>query len=233
MARDSRPTLRCLVEDLKLRTPPLHIDLGLIAHPLLNEARRLAQTSPLGQKRILAIIEAPVFRLRVSSMRGATWVEADARLWLLAAQERRAGSRDDAYLYFVALSRRGRLFPAAEDQARLEAEEVAQRAGRLRAEVATICADLRREIAHRPEFEFKRDLVGIYPTRIKVIAGDPTQVWVAVSIFDASRSPYRKGWRTTIFAEFEKGLSPCEFDFSADFGQEAAKDWEEACLYLR
>ena len=50
-----RPTIRCLVDNLDLELPGLDGDLGEIDHPLLGEVRRLAQSSPQGQKRVLAI----------------------------------------------------------------------------------------------------------------------------------------------------------------------------------
>lgn len=225
--------MRCLIEDLRLRPPSLDIHPGLIDHPLIEEARRLADTSPLGQKRILAITERPVFRLRTGRMRGATWVESDARLWLLAAKEREARSRDDAYLYFAGLWRGERLFPSQEDRTRLEAEAVASRLPRVTADIAALCAELRRRIAELPVVELEQNLAGFFPTRMKVSPGDPSEVWVAVSIFDVDRRPYLKGWRTAIFAEFARALSPCEFDFTSDFGREELPYWEEACLYVR
>ena len=75
--RRSRPTIRCLVEDLGVGLPELAVDLGELDHPWLAELRRIAPQSPTGQKRILSIAEPLVYRLRVSSERGATWIDDD------------------------------------------------------------------------------------------------------------------------------------------------------------
>jgi hypothetical protein len=39
--RRSRPTIRCLVEDLGVGLPELAVDLGKIGHPWLAELRRI------------------------------------------------------------------------------------------------------------------------------------------------------------------------------------------------
>lgn len=67
--RRARPTIRCLVEDLGVELPDLTTDLGELGDPWLVELRRVAPTSPTGQKRILAIDHALLYRLRVSSER--------------------------------------------------------------------------------------------------------------------------------------------------------------------
>jgi hypothetical protein len=40
--RRTRPTIRCLREDLGLELPTVDVDLGTLGHPLLDEARRVA-----------------------------------------------------------------------------------------------------------------------------------------------------------------------------------------------
>src|ERR1700742_4542878 len=108
--RRARPTLRCLRDDLALELPPVEVDLGGLDHPLIAEARRLASTAPRGQKRILSIDHPLVSRLTHGRWGGATWLEADeARFWLCAGAQRKAGSGDDAYEQFGALHEAGRL----------------------------------------------------------------------------------------------------------------------------
>jgi hypothetical protein len=109
LQRRARPTVRCLVDDLRLQLPGLAVDLGEIDHPLLSELRRVAATSPLGQKRILSIASVMVYRIRVSSYRGATWVDTteptatrdtEVIVWLCASHRRDDGSVADAYEHF-------------------------------------------------------------------------------------------------------------------------------------
>ena len=121
--RRARPTLRCLSEDLGLELPGLDVDLGEIDHPWLEELRRMAPTSPRGQKRILSIDYPLMYRLRVSSSRGATWVDEEHNIvWLCAARRREEGSDDDAFAWFADLHAKGRLLPTEDDRLRDRAE---------------------------------------------------------------------------------------------------------------
>jgi hypothetical protein len=122
-SRRARPTIRCLLDDLGVELPGLDVDLGEIEHPLLEEVRRLAPTSPKGQKRILAIDHPLVYRIRVSDYRGATWVDEEHNIvWLCAARQREKGSEEDAYRYFEDLHNQGRLLPTSDDDVRDRAE---------------------------------------------------------------------------------------------------------------
>lgn len=111
--RRARPTTRCLVEDLGLELPELPVDLGEIDHRWLTELRRIAPTSPTGQKRILSIAH-PVYRLRVSTERGATWIDDDGVVWLCAVRRREDGSDSDAFAWFAELYASDRLLPAGQ-----------------------------------------------------------------------------------------------------------------------
>ena len=53
----------------------------------MDELRRVAPTSPTGQKRILSIDHPLVYRIRVSSERGATWLD-EPRSIVTALQNR-------------------------------------------------------------------------------------------------------------------------------------------------
>lgn len=111
-SRRARLTVRCLVDDLGIELPGLDMDLGDIDHPLLEEVRRLAPTSPQGQKRILAIDHPLVYRIRVSDYRVVTWVDEEYDIvWLYAARRREEGSEEDAYRYFQHLNELGEPAP--------------------------------------------------------------------------------------------------------------------------
>jgi hypothetical protein len=135
-------TLRCLRDDLGLGLPTVDVDLGGLDHPLLAEARRVAQTAPRAQKRILAIAHPLVYRLRHGRWRGATWLEsAAARFWLLAGAQREAGARDDAYEMFVASHEAGQLLPDDDDRLRDALERNARVLAAARAEVPRALED--------------------------------------------------------------------------------------------
>jgi hypothetical protein len=68
-----------------------------IEGPWMDELRRIAPTAPTSQKRILSIGTPMVHRLRVSSERGATWIDAARNVvWLCAVHKREADSDDEA-----------------------------------------------------------------------------------------------------------------------------------------
>ena len=78
--------------------PDLDVGMGDIEGAWLDELCRIASVSPQGQKRILAIVQPMVYRLRVRSFRGATWVdEGSGTVWLSAVHRREHDSDDDAY----------------------------------------------------------------------------------------------------------------------------------------
>jgi hypothetical protein len=123
--RRARPTLRCLSEDLGLSIPALEVDLSDLDHPWMDELRRIASASPLGQKRVLSIDRPLIYRLRDSSHRAATWVdEVHGIVWLCGVHRREKGSEDDAYAWFARLHAAGELLPSDDDRLRDRAEAV-------------------------------------------------------------------------------------------------------------
>jgi hypothetical protein len=123
----ARATIRCVVDDLRLRLPPVEVDIGTLAHPLIAETHRLAPSAPTGQKRVLAISHPMIYRVRHGRWRGATWVdETHERVWLCAGAQREEGSHDDAFAHFVALHDSERLLPNSDDELRDRAEESAR-----------------------------------------------------------------------------------------------------------
>lgn len=123
----ARVTIRCVVDDLRLQLPPVEVDIGTLAHPLVTETRRLAPNAPTGQKRVLAIPHPMIYRVRHGRWRGATWVdEANKRFWLCAGAKRIDGSPDDAFEHFTSLHSSGRLLPTSDDELRDRAEESAR-----------------------------------------------------------------------------------------------------------
>lgn len=170
-------TLRCLREDLGLEVPTVEVDLGGIDHPLVAEARRLAPTSPRGQKRVLSIEHPLVYRLRHGRWRGATWLEADAgRFWLCAAAQREQGSPDDAYDFFAGLHEAGRLLPDADDRLR----DALERNARVIDAAAAEISDLLAEASSRRGRDLLIRFGELVEARVHVSsAGD--EVWVAIA----------------------------------------------------
>ena len=123
--RRGRPTIRCLTEDLGSEIPGLDVGLGDLEGAWLDELRRIALVSPQGQKRILPIVQPVVYRLRVGSFRGATWVdEGNGIVWLCAVHRREQASADDACGWFADLHAKGWLLPSEDDRLRDRAEAV-------------------------------------------------------------------------------------------------------------
>ena len=130
--RRARPTIRCLVEDLGIELPDLGTDLGALDDPWIAELRRIAPQSPMGQKRILSIAHPLVYRLRVSSERGTTWLDEEGVVWLCAVRRREERSDDDAFEWFAELHQDGQLLPTEDDRLRDQAEEALRSFGRLK-----------------------------------------------------------------------------------------------------
>ena len=133
--RRARPTIRCLVEDLGIELPDLATDLGELDDPWIAELRRVAPMTPTGQKRILSIGHPLVYRLRMSADRGGTWLDDDGVVWLCAVRRREEGSDDDAFDWFEALHRAGKLLPTDGDRLRDAAEEAIRVVRRLTADL--------------------------------------------------------------------------------------------------
>ncbi len=233
MATDSRPTLRCLVDDLRLELPPLEVSLSLLDHPLIRESQRVAPDSPRGQRRILSITDRLVFRIRAGRLRGATWVELETdRLWLLAGEEREEGSRSDAYQHFVGLWRLGHLYPTPTDARRSQYEAVAREIHAVRGSVGDICRAVRSRLGVEAEVRVTATLGSRYPVRVKAKMGRPIEIWVAISHRDSDGNWGSRNFAEVMFAMFEVELATQAFESVADFDGERLEHWEVARLYL-
>lgn len=93
----TRPTLRCLTEDLRLPVPPITAPLDEVDHPALNKAHEQfdGDSDPL-HERIRAIDDQVLFKVKVQRWRGAVW-RSEPCPWLVAAGVREDGSADDFY----------------------------------------------------------------------------------------------------------------------------------------
>ena len=92
----ARPTLRCLVDDLKLPIPPADEPLDEIDHSLLGKASEQFADSDTPHERIRAVDDQVLFKVKVQRWRGAVWTE-ETLPWLVAAGWRESGSADDFY----------------------------------------------------------------------------------------------------------------------------------------
>lgn len=212
--RRARPTIRCLIEDLGIEVPDLADDLGELDDPWIAELRRIAPTSPTGQKRILAIDHPLVYRLRVSSERGATWLDDDGVVWLCAVRRREEGSDDDAFEWFAELHRGGRLLPTDDDRLRDQAEEALRSFRRLRAALFELVDVERNDQGN----EHGMDLDGWLPARALVYRGKGVEeIWCAVSVRAVDGNFIRPALRDLLFAALEEHLAPAVF--------EARNDW--------
>jgi hypothetical protein len=217
--RRSRPTIRSLVHDLGLELPALDVDLGTVKHLLIDELRRLAPTSPKGQKRILSIDHPLGYRLRVSTYRGATWVDERDEgerviVWLCAAHRREAGSDDDAYTYFASLHTSRELLPDDDDRLRDRAEAAIRLQRGLTTDLLRLF-DL--AVLHRGTEE-RADLGSWLPVRILVLQQEGVEeIWCALSVRGTDDSFIPAAVRDLLFVSLEDHVSPALF--------EARDDW--------
>ena len=229
-ARRSRPTIRCLVEDLGVELPELSVDLGHIDHPWLEELRRIAPTSPTGQKRILSISHPVVYRLRVSGERGATWLDDNEVVWLCAVRRREDGSDDDAFEWFAQLHAAERLLPSDDDHLRDRAEEVLRLQRRLTSELFELTD---RALAHSGT-ECVAHLDGWLPSRVLVIdGGGVEEIWCAISVRASDGTFIRPELRDVLFASLEAHVSPAVFEARDDWPTGTIAWYESVRLGLR
>src|SRR5215472_17415362 len=231
MNRRTRPTLRCLTEDLGLDVPGLGVDVGDIDHPWVIELRRIASRSPQGQKRILAIAQPLVYRLRVSSARGATWVDEEHDIvWLCAVHQREQGSDDDAYTWFARLHASGQLLPSGDDRLRDRAEAVIRLQRGLNAELLHLVD----EALLRKGNELVADLGEYLPCRVLVVAsGGVEEIWCALRSSATDGTHVRDQLRDILFATLERHLWDAVFEVRSDWPTGEAGWWEVVRLGLR
>jgi hypothetical protein len=74
MAR-TRPTLRCLREDLALSPGTLNEPLDELDHPLLTKANEQFANSATRHERIAAIDDHILFKVKIQRWRGAVWTD--------------------------------------------------------------------------------------------------------------------------------------------------------------
>jgi hypothetical protein len=234
LPRRARATIRCLLDDLRLDLPGLDTDLGEMEHPLMNELRRLAPTSPRGQKRILTIDGVLVYRIRVSTHRGATWVddggEGSAIVWLCASNRREDGSAADAYEQFARLHKSGRLLPSGDDQLRYRAEAAIRPHRGMTDNLLRALADADRLAGT----EVRADLGDWLPCRLLIVRGDGLdEVWCALSARSSEGEfvPYEN--RDLLFAELERHLAPMLLEPRTDWPSGHAGWFEVVRLGLR
>lgn len=98
----TRPTLRCLTEDLRLPVPPITTPLDEVDQPVLNKAHEQFDGDGESQhERIRAIDDQVLFKVKVQRWRGAVW-RSEPCPWLVAAGIREDGSAEDFYAALAA-----------------------------------------------------------------------------------------------------------------------------------
>jgi hypothetical protein len=225
--RRSRITLRCLTEDFAQPLPAADEELSL-DHPLVEAFKNAAQAAPLGLKRIVSIAKPPVFRIKHGRYRGASWVDEDAAIfWLLAFEERKEGSRADAYEHFLRLYRDGRLLPTDDDRARDRLETATRFLRAIREQVPRLLAQGR-------EHQFadvEMNLGGTITTRLHVrVLDELEEIWVAVALRDADGIVVSPRIRDVIVVTLEQVAGRGTWDVTAS-SPEGDLDWFEVARY--
>jgi len=80
-----RPTLRCLTDDLGLKIPTIDDPLDEFDHPLLRKANQQFAEPSSSRERISSIDAAVLFKVKAQRWRGAVWIDATGRPWMVAA----------------------------------------------------------------------------------------------------------------------------------------------------
>ena len=231
-SRRARPTIRCLTQDLGLPLPWVgDADLGEVDDPWLAELRRIAPTSPRGQKRILSIAQPLVYRLRVSSQRGATWVDEEHNIvWLCAVHRREDDSDDDAFAYFTRLQADGELLPSADDRLRDRAEAVIRLQRGLTFELLQLVDDALLQKGK----ELSADLGDYLPCRALVLAsGEVEEIWCALSVRATNGTHIRDDLRELLFAALQAHFPEAVFEVRSDWPTGRVEWWEAVRLGLR
>jgi hypothetical protein len=225
--RRARPTLRCLEQDLHIGVPPLSQLLDDLANPWMVELRRVAPSSPKGQKRILSIDEPLVFRLRISSGRGATWVDEPV-VWLCGVHGRQEDSDDDAFNYFQGLHAAGNLLPTEPDRLRLRAEDVLILANELTEALVSI---IDRAIS-APDVELAVDLCEWMPCRVLVRESRGLQeVWCGLRVLSVDDEYIDEKLRNVLFIRMEEHLAPIAMEAREDWASGDPVPWFETVRY--
>lgn len=108
-----------------------------------------------------------MYRIRVSSERGATWVDEEKNIvWLCAAHRREDDSDDDAYVWFAELHVNGALLPEEDDGLRDRAEAAIRLQRNLTADLLQLLDNALQQRGTEP----RADLGDWLPCRIVVLA---------------------------------------------------------------
>lgn len=229
--RRARPTIRCLTQDLGIPLPGLNVDLGKdLDAPILDELRRVAPDSPTGQKRILSIDHPLVYRLRVSTYRGVTWVDGDhGVVWLCAARRREDGSANDAFAWFADLHAKGQLLPTADDHLRDRAEAAIRLQRGLTAEMLSLF-----NRAHAEKgVERHAALSDWLPCRMLVIGDEVEEIWCALSVRATDGTGVSPAVRDLLFAALERHVAAAVFEGRNDWPTGPVKWFEVVRLGIR
>ncbi|MHB8463748.1 MAG: hypothetical protein ACYDH6_22510 [Acidimicrobiales bacterium] len=220
-----------MTEDLGIPMPNLDIDLGRdLDHPLIDELRRIAATSPTGQKRVLSIDHPLVYRIRVSRHRGATWVDEEPSIvWLCAARLREDGSAGDAFAWFAALHAKAELLPAADDRLRDRAEAAIRLQRGLTAELLRLfdTATIDKGTEHHAE------LGGWLACRMLVTGEELEEIWCALSVRATDQTGVNPALRDLLFAALDRYVAPAVFEVRNDWRDEPAQWFEVVRLGIR
>lgn len=189
----SRPTLRCLRDDLTLPIPGTEVPLDEIDHPLLTKTTEQF-AGDIKHERIRAVDDQVLLKVKIQRWRGAVWTEDDLP-WLVAAGLREEGSGDDFYAALetdakaararynnehaaplTTVTYTGHLLPAAEDRIRYQLEAGTRLLRRL---IHTVRDLVRASLCNGHEYsaDFSTFVLGI-----QVRADEGHETYVAVRI---------------------------------------------------
>jgi hypothetical protein len=104
----TRPTLRCLRDDLGVDLPPVDDPLDEVGHPLLRKAAGQFGQAEGPRERIRSVDDHVLYKVKTGRWRGAVWIDSYRQPWLVAAGRREEGSPEDFYEALAASARAAR-----------------------------------------------------------------------------------------------------------------------------
>ncbi len=228
--RETRPTIRCLTEDLGIELPPPEIDIGELDDPVLKKSRSLSPSHPSNQKRIESVSERLVYRFTHGRLRVATWDQSADIVWVCAAAIRKEGDPADFFVAVDALNKAGKLFPSQDDELRIRVEQAGRELRALAEEAPRCLADAQQfESQERPCTLAGRIRVILYFVR----SDDLEEIWLSVLAQDESGEYLSERMQQLVFAAFVKAAQEAEWEDTRDWPTRKLEWFEIARLGVR
>lgn len=172
-----------------------------------------------------------MYRIRVSSQRGATWFEEEQQVaWLCAVHGRADGSDGDAYNWFARLHALDQLLPCGDDRLRDRAEA----ALRVQRALANELIGLLESALSRRGTEITADLGNYLPCRMLAREDKGVEeIWCARGVLDTYRARVSERLRDVLFGALYNQIPDALYEERSDWPTGDVEWWEVVRLWLR